>query len=323
MIFKNSFDNLTEEDAELLDSYFDGYDYQSSGHTLIANYVWKDTHNITWEVIGKYLCMAGMGTLETDEKEYFMSFPLTRDGRYDADDLKYTIDEAREKFRQQGAVFEISLIPSFLAPMLKELYGDEVEVAHDRDDDDYVYLREELVSLSGRKLHQKKNHLNYFKKNYSYEYEEIGADNLEEVREFLVGANSQKEEELSEEWRTILRLETVAIIEMLNILEGKSLISADRFLTGAIRIDGEIQAVTIGEFARTNSKDTVLVHVEKANPKIRGLYQAINQEFCSRLPEETVYVNREEDMGMENLRQTKLAYKPALLSEKYSAVWKC
>ena len=93
-------------------------------------------------------------------------------------------------------------------------------------------------------------------------------------------------------------------------------------LTGIIRINGKIEAVTMGEFAKTNSKETVIVHVEKADDRIRGLYQAINNEFCKRLPEETVYVNREEDMGLENLRQTKLSYKPVMMGEKYLALFK-
>ena len=68
MIFERNFDNLTEEDVQLLDSYFDGYDYNSSGHTFVANYIWRNTHHITWQIIGDYLCMAGMGTLETEEE---------------------------------------------------------------------------------------------------------------------------------------------------------------------------------------------------------------------------------------------------------------
>ena len=48
MIFERDFKELTEEDAALLDAYFDGYDYQASSHTLIANYIWRDTHKITW-----------------------------------------------------------------------------------------------------------------------------------------------------------------------------------------------------------------------------------------------------------------------------------
>ncbi|MDD6815429.1 MAG: phosphatidylglycerol lysyltransferase domain-containing protein [Firmicutes bacterium] len=315
MIFERDFKELTEEDAALLDAYFDGYDYQASSHTLIANYIWRDTHKITWQVIGDYLCVAGLGTLETEEEEYFMSFPLTRTGTYEKDKLRETIDTAKKIFESKGKRFEISLIPASLAPLLKEIYGSQVELTHDRDDDDYIYLREDLVNLSGRKLHQKKNHLNYFRRTYDYTYEEITPETAREVLDFLERINHQKLLEMPEEWKTILELETRAIEELLSLLH------TGRLLSGVIRIDGQIEAVTIGEFARTNSHESVLVHVEKANPAFRGIYQAINHDFCCHLPEDVVYVNREEDMGMENLRQTKLSYKPVKLAEKYEAAF--
>ena len=315
MIFERDFKDLTEEDDALLDAYFDGYDYQASSHTLIANYIWRDTHKITWQVIGDYLCVAGLGTLETEEEEYFMSFPLTRTGTYEKDKLRETIDTAKKIFESKGKRFEISLIPASLALLLKEIYGSQVELIHDRDDDDYIYLREDLVNLSGRKLHQKKNHLNYFRRTYDYTYEEITPETAREVLDFLERINHQKLLEMPEEWKTILELETRAIEELLSLLH------TGRLLSGVIRIDGQIEAVTIGEFARTNSHESVLVHVEKANPAFRGIYQAINHDFCCHLPEDVVYVNREEDMGMENLRQTKLSYKPVKLAEKYEATF--
>ncbi len=316
MFFKNRFDQMTPEEAALLEKYFCGYDYEASSHTFIANYIWKDTHHITWEIIGDYLCLAGMGTLETEEKEYFMSFPLTRTGSYDLEALRYTIDTARAKFTEQGAEFQISLIPARLAPLLTEIYGDEVTVIHERDDDDYIYLREELAELKGRKYHQKKNHLNYFLRTYNWTYEEITPDNVEEVRDFLMRINEDKLEELPEEWRTILQLESQAIQVLLEF------VGTGQLFTGLIRVDGQIQAAAIGEYSCPISKEAVLVHVEKANPEIRGIYQAINWEFCRHLPEHVIYVNREEDMGMENLRQTKLSYKPVRMAEKFSAVWK-
>ena len=316
MFFKNSFDNLTPEDKKLLEKYFCGYNYEASSHTFIANYIWKDTHHITWEIIGEYLCLLGMGTLETEEKEYFMSFPLTRKGSYDLEALRWTIDTARAKFAEAGVPFEISMIPEALAPLLTEIYGDDVILTHDRDDDDYIYLREELAELKGRKYHQKKNHLNYFLRTYDWSYEKITPENLEEVREFLVRINEDKLEELPEKWRTILQLESQAIDVLLGF------VGTEELFTGLIRVDGKVEAVSIGEYSCPISKEAVLVHVEKANPEIRGLYQAINREFCRHLPDHVIYVNREEDMGMENLRQTKLSYKPVRLAEKYSAVWK-
>lgn len=315
MIFERDFNNLTEEDIALLNSYFDGYDYQSSAHTLIANYIWRNTHKLTWQVIGEYLCVAGLGDLGTEEEQYFMSFPLTKTGSYDVEKVRETLTAAEKIFTEKGQRFELSLIPEPLVPVLKEAFGKRVEIEHTRDDDDYIYLKEELVNLSGRKLHQKKNHLNYFLRTYDFTYEEATPEMTPEIMAYIESKNEYKLGETPEEWKEILELETEAIGELLPFV-GKGL------LTGVIRIDGKIVAVTIGEFAKTNSKETVLVHVEKADDRVRGLYQAINNEFCKRLPKETVYVNREEDMGLENLRHTKLSYKPYKLAEKYTATLK-
>lgn len=315
MIFENTFDNLTPEETELLNSYFDGYDYESSGHTLIANYIWRNTHHISWQIIGDYLCIGALGELDPEEdKQYFMSFPLTRTGTYDLDSLKKTLFTAQEMFRKRGQNLNMSFIPQSLVHYLTEIFPEEsLYIEHDRDEDDYIYLREDLVKLSGRKLHQKKNHLNYFLKNYAFTYEEATPEMVPEIMAYIESKNEYKMGETPEDWKEILELETEAIRELLKFV-GKDL------LTGVIRIDGKIEAVTLGEFAKTNSHETVLVHVEKADDRFRGLYQAINNEFCKRLPEDTIYVNREEDMGLENLRQTKTSYKPVKMGEKYLAI---
>ncbi len=314
MIFERNFNNLTGEEIETLNSYFDGYDYQSSGYTFIANYIWRNTHNISWQIIGDYLCIGASAELDPEEdKRHFMSFPLTRTGEYNVDSLRETFLAAKKMFDEEGQGLYVSMIPKHLVHYLEECFPGKVFCEHDRDEDDYVYLREDLVSLSGRKLHQKKNHLNYFLKNYEFTYEEARPEDAEEIMAYIESKNEYKLGETPEEWKEILEMETEAIRELLKFL-GKGLLS------GVIRIGGKIEAVTLGEFARSNSKETVIVHVEKADDRIRGLYQAINNEFCKRLPAETVYVNREEDMGLLNLRQTKLSYKPVTMTEKYFAI---
>ena len=86
------------------------------------------------------------------------------------------------------------------------------------------------------------------------------------------------------------------------------------FLSGAIRIGGKIEALSIG--GRLGTK-TVTVHVEKANTEYRGLYQAINNEFCKAMASNVKRINREEDMGIPGLRKAKLSYNPVKLIEKY------
>lgn len=314
MIFKNSFDNLSDDEIKLITEYFDGYDYKSSSHTFLANYIWRHTHDISWQIIGDYLCIAALRDLDPESRKYVMSFPCTKTGEYDQKKFCQTITEARKIFNEHGQELEMSMIPVHLVGYLRECYCGEVLIEHDRDDDDYIYLRKDLESLSGRKLHNKKNNLNHFKKNYEYIYEEATPEMAQEILDYVEYKNEYKLEETPEEWKGILELENTAIKEMLPFI-GKGL------LAGVIRMDGKIVAVTMGEFARTNSKETVLVHVEKADDRYRGLYQAINNEFVIRLPEETKYVNREEDMGLENLRKTKLSYKPYEMGERYSATF--
>ena len=84
-------------------------------------------------------------------------------------------------------------------------------------------------------------------------------------------------------------------------------------------IDGKIEAIAIGGQL---GKNTITEHVEKANVNFRGLYQAINNEFCKNVASKAKYINREEDMGIANLRKAKLSYKPVKLLEKYIGVFK-
>lgn len=77
-----------------------------------------------------------------------------------------------------------------------------------------------------------------------------------------------------------------------------------------------MEAFTLGTYLKTEK--TVYVHVEKANPEIRGLYPFINQQFLIKCFPDARYVNREDDMGLEGLRKAKMSYNPEFLVEKYT-----
>ena len=85
---------------------------------------------------------------------------------------------------------------------------------------------------------------------------------------------------------------------------------------GAIRIDGKLEAVTLGSVI--NDGKEAIIHVEKANSDIRGLYAYINQTFLQEVFPEVSIVNREDDLGIEGLRKAKMSYEPLRLEDKYT-----
>lgn len=192
---------------------------------------------------------------------------------------------------------------------LVENYADATryEISEDRDNSDYVYLARDLITLSGNRFHGKKNHVNRFVKNYRFEYKELDS---ELVRSFL---------DLQETWCELrncdenpgLMDENGAIIEALKNYEALG------YKGGAILIDSKVEAFSLGEML---NHDTAVIHIEKANPEIPGLYAAISQRFCQAAWSGARFVNREQDLGIETLRKAKLSYNPDHLEAKYTLV---
>lgn len=193
--------------------------------------------------------------------------------------------------------------------VLDRLFPGKFAYTERRDAFDYIYLLEKLVTLSGDKLHAKRNHINFFKKHQDWRFEAISAANQAECWE------------MNKIW---CKLHGCVHDAQLDYEKCAVRRCFDHFIElglegGALRVDGRIIAYTIGDKI---CPDTFDIHVEKAFDEFRGAYQMINREFAALIKEnhpEVIYVNREEDMGIEGLRKAKLSYYPAMLVEKYWA----
>ena len=175
----------------------------------------------------------------------------------------------------------------------------------DRDNSDYVYLVQDLIDLAGRKYHRKKHQLNRFTRSYPFEYREMDA---EMVECFL---------DMQEEWCQMkgceenqdLVSEDYAIREALTRFEELD------YQGGAIQIDTKLEAISLGEIL---DAQTAVIHVEKANPEVPGLYTAMNHLFCLHAWSGARYVNREQDLGISGLRTAKESYYPHHMVRKYT-----
>ena len=208
-------------------------------------------------------------------------------------------------FEDKGYPFSLRLVPVHMLDIIKEACP-EINFEDDRPNYDYIYRVQDLVELKGRAYHSKKNHLNYFKKTYQYQYAELTSDMADEVMKFISDFNRKKE--IPPHEMELLVMEEEAMEDVFRNLEKVG------YIGGAILIEGNIEAVAVGGML---GSDTVTEHVEKANTDFRGLYQLMLNEFCRHVSSRAEYLNREEDMDIENLRKSKLSYKPVELLEKY------
>ena len=189
---------------------------------------------------------------------------------------------------------------------LEQLFPDCFTFTPDTDFFDYIYETEKLATLRGKKLHGKRNHINRFEAEHdNWSFLPMTEALLPACRAFLKTWNTEHEVDTPDETIAIERAFTY--FDVLE-LEG-----------GILLVDDEVAGFTIGE---PIASDTFDVHFEKARSDIQGAYTMVNREFArqiqSRHPE-IIYINREDDMGMENLRLAKQSYRPAFLVEKYTA----
>ena len=218
----------------------------------------------------------------------------------------------REDAVQNHIPFRMSNIPEELLPEVKGLFETEPKVTLDERFSEYVYPAEKLVTLSGKKLQSKRNHLYRFRDNNpTWSFEPISRENIAECKAFadfwFEKSAAEKDEDFEDE------------IHALNIVFDNYF---DMELDGGlIRTSDGVIAFTIGEPV---SEDTFICHFEKANPEINGSYTVINQQFAEYITKKypnVVYINREEDMGIESLRKAKQSYHPAFLLNKYTVTW--
>lgn len=306
------FDNqITLENRVVLNEYLGSFDYRASSFSITSLYMWRDINQFSWQIIGDYLCLSGMSHLETDSDEAFLFPPLTKNGKYEPESLAYTIKEAKKIFEDKGFDFSIRLMPFHMREFFEQALPNQLEFIADRPNYDYVYSTQDLIELKGRQYHPKKNHLNYFLNHYTYEYVKLTSSMADDAMDFIHAFNERKC--LSDHEMKLLMMEERAMEDAFRNLEKVG------YLAGAILIDGKIQALSIGGYL---GKKTVTVHVEKANIAYRGLYQAINNEFCKHVASHVKCINREEDMGIAGLRKAKLSYHPVKLLESYIALFK-
>lgn len=275
---------------EIIEKYTKGL-FEVCDYNFINLLTWSEGDNILYKIENDVLYIKGN---YLGESSYF--FPISLNS------CEEDIKNAVERILEKGNVIE--LIPEEWKNKLEDKYYFEEQ----RPTFDYIYLIEEIAFLKGRKYIKKRNKINQFIKNNVFKYEEINSENIGAVKEFQESWMIEKEGYKEEE----LKKENIGIKKILENYFDLNLCG------GVILVNGKVIAYTIGE----KINEQLFVYIEKADESYSGSYQGINAFFLQENIEGIKTVNREDDAGLDGLRQAKESYFPYKLLKKYRIISK-
>lgn len=287
------FKGLSLEDKPLFDLAFKRFPPVISELTFSNLFIWRHAYQIKISRLKDFLCLFA----ENGEHPFFFS-PL---GEGDVVECCRTLLRSMTK---RGAPSKIARVPETIASRF-DWRSEGFVVEFDRNQSDYVYLSEDLIHLRGRKYHRKRNHIKQFKDKYAYEYLPLTPERISDCLR------------LQTEWCDLRQCEAIPGLhnESVAIQEALTHFETLEMKGGAILINGRVEAFTLGE---PLNPDTVVIHIEKANPAFEGLYPTISQAFLDHHWSGYTYVNREQDLGEEGLRKAKESYFPHHMINKYT-----
>lgn len=283
-----AFKQIALEDKETVEFYLNKDSSISLGAFTFCSLVsWEKLYHYQWAVADDTLLFKF--TTVDDVQEHllkpFGEFPLP---------LQAKIISYAQSLNYQLTIFGVS--DEFIDKNTE--FAAHFNLTKIREFDNYLYLTEHLALLKGGGYQSKRNLINQFETNNHWTVEQISADNIPDCHTILNEIYS--EDDFKKDF--YLRYE-VTVLEF--VLLHFAQLRQEGIL---IRVDGRPVAFSIYE--KLNSS-TYVVHFEKAMKEYKGLYQLVNRETARNIMTKGfTYINREEDLGIEGLRKSKLSYHP-------------
>ncbi|KAA6346257.1 hypothetical protein EZS27_006228 [termite gut metagenome] len=291
-----TFKDLTIYDKDIIISYTMNCKYRNCDLSFSNLCSWRFLYNTKFTIIDEFLVFK----FWVGSKQVYMQ-PIGEG------DLTKLLDILIADAKADGKPFYILGLCLEMKVKLESILPDKFTFTTKRSYSDYIYLRENLVTLKGKKYQSKRNHINRFKKEYGgYKYIPIALDTIQDC--LSVEAEWQKSNDRKQGGKA--DDENQAVLYALTHFEELGLMG------GILYVNDRAVAFTYG---MPINQDTFGVHVEKADISINGVGSMINYEFAQRIPEQYIYINREEDLGIEGLRKAKLSYYPEIILDKYVA----
>jgi len=283
----NEFKKLTIQDKATVDNMFSLATPFPAPTTFGTIYIWKDAYD-------SYVCKYDNYLLQYHKGfENFYNFPIGHG------DLKSALNFLQTHAHKLGHNLNFIGLTEDEAKCLDTIMPNHFTISEHRDDFNYIYNREDLANLSGRKYHGKRNFIAQFKKSYNWSYETLSAQNISDCIQ------------VEKVWE-----QTHDIADSVALQNTFDHFTELNFTGGILYVDSQPVAFAIGERI---DRDTFVIHFKKALLEYKGSFPMITQQLVLNELSEYKYISFEEDMGLEGLRKSKLSYHPAYLQKKYRA----
>lgn len=284
------FKKLSLDDFEKLKPFFETNPSKICDNTIGTLFMWRHFFDTEFAIFNETLVLK---LKYTDDKPAFM-MPLGKD----------VLNALREIFgycKQNKVLMRMCFVTEKDKELITQNFN--TEVFENSEWSDYMYSALDLALMTGKKYNGPRNHINAFKReNEDYKIELLTEDNAPEVLLFFESLIDKDEKD------AMLKAEQIMVKEVLSnfkLYEMNGIV---------LYVNNGIAGFSAGEII----DDILYVHIEKANSKIRGAYQMLVKEYATLEHDRVKEINREEDLGDEGLRKSKLSYKPTYLIPKYT-----
>lgn len=290
-----TFKPIEKDEIELYSAYYNDEKAVGCEFNFVSGYLWNEEYRLRVAIFDDTLIKA---YFRSDGRVWGYCMPR---GKNVAGAVEAVFEDASE--RGQTASFAYMSLSE--RDELEKLFPNRFAFVREPDNQDYIYLSRDLATLEGKKYHAKRNHISKFYRTYSDRvcFSTIDSGNLADAKRVMNlwceenGINPASHGE----YKVFLR----ACSDFFDL----------KMQGAVLYVDRKPVAMTMGSPISNACFDIMF---EKALREYDGVYAVINNEFAKTLTRYE-YINREEDMGMEGLKKSKLSYHPAIIYDRFSA----
>ena len=183
-------------------------------------------------------------------------------------------------------------------------------IVEDRDNHDYIYSVSKLAELEGIEYKQKRHLANKFLREYPQAEFQIKNLTDTEIREQVFSVIRRWENKKKADNKTYdIEHEEMAIGRLLETA------SSHQLVMSCVLLEDEMIAFSIDEILPNSY---AISHFFKADSSYSGIFDFLSKKLSEYMQKNNVvFWNWEQDLGVENLRKSKMSYRPVRFLKKY------